>query len=106
MLCNLKFQLASNYALVIEAFGKWGVEYFPISASFHVFVRLTKTTLTWEGVHLVLERLLSAGIMILPAKDVVGLDGRDGWFRMSFCISEEKLKEGLARIGKTLGLAD
>jgi hypothetical protein len=42
--------------------------------------------------------------MIAPGKNYGGIDGQVGWVRMSFSIPEEKLREGLERIGMTLGV--
>jgi hypothetical protein len=41
--------------------------------------------------------------MIAPGKNYGGIDGQAVWVRMSFSM-EEKLREGLERIGMTLGL--
>jgi DNA-binding transcriptional MocR family regulator len=63
-----------------------------------------KNAQTWEEEAAVAKQLLETGVMIAPGKNYGGIDGQVGWVRMSFSIPEEKLREGLERIGMTLGV--
>ncbi|TVY17748.1 putative aminotransferase aclI [Lachnellula arida] len=104
ILTDLKSQLATNYALLTQAFDKWGIDYLPTHAGFHLFAKLAKSAQTWEDEMAFVKQLLHAGVMVAPGKNFGGVDGQIGWVRMSFSIPEEKLRLGLERIRETLGL--
>ncbi|KAJ8071231.1 hypothetical protein OCU04_001566 [Sclerotinia nivalis] len=104
IITTLKTHLAKNDALVTEAFDSWAIDYLPTTAGFHVFAKLGKDAQTWEEEEDIVKRFLDCGVMVGPGKGFGGIDGQVGWIRISFSIEEKKVKEGLRRIGKTLGL--
>jgi len=104
ILTNLKYQLKQNYNLLVQAFQEWAVDFLPTTAGFHVYARLAKTAQSWDAEAYVAKQLLDLGVMITPGKSFGGIDGEVGWFRISFSVTEEKLKIGIERIGKVLSL--
>jgi len=104
LLADLRYQLERNYTLMVQAFEDWGIEFLPTHAGFHVFARLAKNAKNWDDEASVAKQLLDSGVMVGPGKGFGGIDGEVGWFRLSFSIPQEKLKTGLKRIEKILGL--
>ena len=103
ILASLKSRLACNHALLTQALEKWGVEYLPTDAGFHIYAKLAKHAQTWEEEAEMITRLSSVGVMVVPGKSFGGVDGQTGWVRLGFSIPENKLKSGLEIIEKTLG---
>ncbi|KAM0304914.1 hypothetical protein ACHAO8_011367 [Botrytis cinerea] len=100
---SLKHQLTRNYGWLTEALNRWEIEYIPTHAGFHVFARLAKNAQSWGDEAAVVKQLFDAGVMVVPGKNFGGVDGEFGWVRLSFSIEEKKLRDGLWRIGQTLG---
>ncbi|KAF7911780.1 uncharacterized protein EAE98_011895 [Botrytis deweyae] len=103
IISSLKNQLTRNYGWLTKALNRWGIEYIPTHAGFHIFARLVKNAQSWDDEAAGVKQLFDAGIMVTPGKSFGGIDGEFGWVRLSFSIEEKKLREGLWRIGQTLG---
>ncbi|KAI9647508.1 hypothetical protein NHQ30_003893 [Ciborinia camelliae] len=103
---SFKHQLTRNYGWLTKALDKWGIEYIPTHAGFHIFAKLAKNAQNWDDEAAVVKQLFDAGVLVIPGKNFGGIDGEVGWIRLSFSIHEKELLDGLWRIGHTLGFEE
>ena len=96
-------RLSSNYRTLTARLRDLGIKYIPCRSGFGLYARLAPNAETWDEEAAMVRKIREHGAAVQAGKTTSGgVDGGKGWARISFAITEEMLREGLARIETAL----
>ena len=119
-----RVRLARACGIVVAQLRRWEVEMVEPSAGVFIWARLLRQRETEIGMQEIrgeskndgsggwemqqIEQLRGNGVLISPGQQyhLAAWPQKNGWVRITFAVEEDQLREGLRRIGVTLGLGE
>jgi aspartate/methionine/tyrosine aminotransferase len=100
LLSTTRSRLAACYKIVVDTLTELGIEVFPSTAGLWLNAKV-KDAETAD----VIEKGREKGVIVGRGTEFNGVEGENGWIKITFALPEEILKEGMERLKAALGPA-